>query len=233
MFAAAAACATAFRVLPHRQVAPRLPFVLRSARVGADGTATEDTFSYAGGVMSFGSRLSIDRFVPSAKQELAAAYLTEPKRVLRAVWDADKIHVIDEAAGLFDLTLKPLQFVTLRFQPRVRVKIWFDDDEASINMLSQDFSLRGLESLDRGFLSTIGVDVEGKLAALSAGEDGKGLRLKGNVAFTTSGKIPLVLRLTPERVLRVAGSAICAQILEYVKDKFLGPLITDIRRFRA
>uniref|UniRef100_A0A6U4JXM0 Uncharacterized protein n=2 Tax=Phaeomonas parva TaxID=124430 RepID=A0A6U4JXM0_9STRA len=155
--------------------------------------------------------------------------MSDPLRVLGTVWDEDKINVVDAARGDFELTLKRLNFVMLKFQPRVAVKIKWDEAERCILMDSDTFHLDGLERLDVS--KTISVDVEGRMAVVPEGKGG--MRLKGSVAFVTSGQIPRVLRLTPGRALKVAGTAINAQILEYVKLKFLGPLIGALRGWEA
>uniref|UniRef100_A0A6U4KK42 Uncharacterized protein n=2 Tax=Phaeomonas parva TaxID=124430 RepID=A0A6U4KK42_9STRA len=75
--------------------------------------------------------------------------MSDPLRVLGTVWDEDKINVVDAARGDFELTLKRLNFVMLKFQPRVAVKIKWDEAERCILMDSDTFHLDGLERRPR------------------------------------------------------------------------------------
>ncbi len=213
-----------------------------SARGGGGGKGDErEFFRLAQGKMEFGTMDQVELLLYE-EHALVRRYLTqEPTRVLYSTWDAELVD--RKAQDVFRLTTKPMSFVNLNLQPSIDVRLtasaaeYTDGDEEDYLLLVESLahSMNGMEQiLGQRFADSLKIEVQGKLRAVPppAGTRAGGpVKLVGEVAFYTSGDLPLLFSLTPRPVLQGAAIAINRRIMSYAKGKFVKNLAVDFDRW--
>ncbi|MDJ0708216.1 MAG: DUF1997 domain-containing protein [Leptolyngbyaceae cyanobacterium MO_188.B28] len=148
-------------------------------------------------------------------------YLHQPQRVIQAITDPKQIEQI--APSLFRLQLRPLQFMMLKIQPIVDLKVWTQAD-GTLHLQSLACDLRGAESLQKSFT----LKLEGKLSPHQAGTT---TELRGKADLEVQVEVPSPLRLMPEAALKTAGSAFLNGILLTIKYRLEHQLMRDYHRW--
>jgi len=211
---------------------PRQPAVSAPRLAAAAARPTlEDYYERRGADIKFGAQLRLNVPMAGATTAEMRAFLSRPQRVLEAAWDPNKIAALSptaEGVETFRLTVQPISFVLFGMKPTVDVGL-ASDKAGRITMTSHAFKLNvdggpGVDALRKKDRSTgksiadsVRVDVHG---VLDFREDGGGVTLGGFVGFDVAGRLPAIMRLTPDRLVRCACATVQQRISLYVVSRF-------------
>jgi len=191
------------------------------------------SFDRFSGDVQFGHVEKVNIELPaSPSADSISSWLKQEDRIAYAIWDKDRLTTLSAEEKLYKLRLITLQFLTFELQPDVDVLMWSEydenDDTSEVVFYFESVGFEpnfnyGLTSSSRKTKNTKGqslpmqmkIDVAGEMRVSS---DGKGL--EGTFGFTTTGKLPAPLRVTPRSALYAAGSAISNKIADFAIQSF-------------
>ncbi|HEY9611347.1 DUF1997 domain-containing protein [Allocoleopsis sp.] len=169
------------------------------------------------------------QFVASQSVEIAVPeepapiqhYLRQPQRLVYAIADPNLIKAISQEQ--YQLQLRPLNFLSLTFQPTVVLKVWADAD-GTVHLTSVGCEIRGLDYINQRFA----LDLKGKLYLVQSNGITK---LKGRADLKVSVDIPLPFSLTPKPILETTGNSLLKSVLVRIKQKLMYQLLLDYRQW--
>ncbi|TAD78968.1 MAG: DUF1997 domain-containing protein [Oscillatoriales cyanobacterium] len=147
-----------------------------------------------------------------------AEYLQQPHRV--AMSAARPGRVVSLGGDRYQLSVRPLAFAHLRFQPVVDLRVWADEAEV-VRLKSTRCDLQGIE-LGDGF----SLELFGQLRSVS-GPGGD--RLKGMVDLGVRVDLPPPLDRIPAAAMQSAGQLLLVQVLARMKHRLVERLRADYR----
>lgn len=150
-------------------------------------------------------------------------YLRQPQRLVRAIAEPERIEQLSQEC--FRLKMRPLDFMSLNFQPTVDVKVWADSD-GTVHLTSVGCEIRGLDYINERF----SLDLKGKLHP----EQNKGVtKLKGRADLKVSVDVPLPFSLTPKLILETTGNGLLKSVLVRIKQRLMHQLVLDYRQWAS
>lgn len=171
------------------------------------------------------------QFVASQSVEIAVPeqpvpiqhYLRQPQRLVHAIAES---HLIEQLSqDCFRLKMRPLDFMSLKFQPTVDLKVWADAD-GTVHLTSIRCEIRGLEFINQRFQ----LDLKGKLYPTQ----NKGItHLKGRADLKVNVEIPLPFSLTPKPILETTGNGLLKSVLLRIKQRLMHQLLLDYRQWAS
>jgi Protein of unknown function (DUF1997) len=144
-------------------------------------------------------------------------YLRKPQRLVQALVDPSRLEQL--GADTFRLSLRPLSFMHLSFQPVVDMKVWAAD-QGEICLQSIDCDIRGVDYINQRFA----LKLAGKLAPYQRGTT---TYLKGNADLRVSVDLPAPLCFTPLPLLEAAGNGLLKSVLLTIKQRLMHQLLAD------
>lgn len=169
------------------------------------------------------------QFVASQSVEIAVPeqpvpiqhYLRQPQRLVHAIADPNLIEQL--SPDRFRLQMRPLNFMTLNFQPAVELKVWADSD-GTVHLTSVGCEIRGLDYINQRFA----LDLQGKLYPYQS----NGVtRIKGRADLKVNVDIPLPFSLTPKPILETTGNSLLKSVLVRIKQRLMHQLLLDYRQW--
>jgi Protein of unknown function (DUF1997) len=177
------------------------------------------------GAVEFGSTLSLTQQLNEVGGEESwahiAEWLTNSEELAVSIWDPKYTTVLGN--DIYRLQVMELRFVTLSIQPTVDVVMKTDYFEGDTNKpiftvqsVSFDPKLQILPGMNYNAESLgIVIEVVGRLVPSKNGKS-----VTGCLSFTTSGTLPLALRILPESVMKAASDTINETISNFVAQSF-------------
>lgn len=150
-------------------------------------------------------------------------YLRQPQRIVYAIADPNLIEQLSQER--FRLKLRPLNFMSLTFQPSVDLKVWADAD-GTVHLTSVGCEMRGLEYINERFA----LDLKGKLYPYQINGVTK---LKGRADLKVNVDVPLPFSLTPKPILETTGNSLLKSVLVRIKQKLMHQLLLDYRHWAS
>jgi hypothetical protein len=169
------------------------------------------------------------QFVASQSVEIAVPeqpipiqhYLRQPQRLVHAIAETNRIEQLGQEC--FRLKMRPLDFMSLNFQPTVDLKVWADSD-GTVHLRSIRCEILGLDYINQRFA----LDLKGKLYP----SQNKGVtHLKGRADLKVNVDIPLPFSLTPKPILEATGNGLLKSVLVRIKQKLMHQLLLDYRQW--
>lgn len=150
-------------------------------------------------------------------------YLRQPQRVVQALAASSQIEPL--GGEDYRLKMRPLNFMTLRIQPVVDMRVWADE-AAAINLQSIGCELRGIDYINDKFA----LDLQGKLFP----QQQYGLTyLKGQANLAVEVELPPPFTFTPRPLLETAGNGLLLSVLSTIKHRLLHQLLNDYQAWAA
>lgn len=171
------------------------------------------------------------RFVASQSVEIAVPeqpvpiqhYLRQPQRLVTALVDPTRIEQLGNER--FRLKMRPLDFMMLRIQPTVDLRVWVKSD-GTVHLVSVGCEIRGVEYIDRRF----SLDLLGKLSPVEV----NGMTyLRGKADLTVEVDLPPPLWMTPKAFLEATGNGLLKSVLLTIKQRLMHQLLLDYRRWAS
>lgn len=148
-------------------------------------------------------------------------YLRQPQRLVHAIADPNLIKPINQER--YQLQLRPLNFLSLTFQPTVTLKVWADAD-GTVHLASVDCEIRGLDYINQRFA----LELKGKLYPV---QNNGVTQLKGRADLKVNVDIPLPFSLTPKPILETTGNSLLKSVLLRIKQRLMHQLLLDYRQW--
>ena len=148
-------------------------------------------------------------------------YLRQPQRLVHAIADPNLIKPISQE--LYQLQLRPLNFLSLTFQPTVTLKVWADAD-GTVHLSSVSCEIRGLDYINQRFA----LELKGKLYPV---QNNGVTQLKGRADLKVNVDIPLPFSLTPRPILETTGNSLLKSVLLRIKQRLMHQLLLDYRQW--
>ena len=121
--------------------------------------------------------------------------------------------------------MRPLDFMSLRFQPTVDLKVWADSD-GTVHLTSTGCEIRGLDYINQRFA----LNLKGKLYPCQ----NQGItQLKGQADLEVSVDVPFPFSLTPKPILETTGNSLLKSVLVRIKQKLMHQLLLDYREWAS
>jgi hypothetical protein len=148
-------------------------------------------------------------------------YLRQPQRLVKAIADTNLIEQLSQEC--FRLKMRPLDFMSLKFQPRVDLKVWADSD-GTVHLTSTGCEILGLDYINQRFA----LDLKGKLYPYQSNGITK---LTGRADLKVSVDVPLPFSLTPKPIIEATGNSLLKSVLVRIKQKLMHQLLLDYRQW--
>jgi hypothetical protein len=150
-------------------------------------------------------------------------YLRQPQRLVYAIADQNRMEQLSQ--DCFRLTMRPLDFLSLKFQPTVDLKVWADAD-GTVHLTSIRSEIRGLDYINQRFT----LNLKGMLYPCQT--DGV-TKLKGRADLKVNVDIPLPFSLTPKPIIETTGNSLLKSVLVRIKQKLMHQLLLDYRQWAS
>lgn len=171
------------------------------------------------------------QFVASQSLEIAVPeqpvpiqhYLRQPQRLVNAISES---HLIEQLSkNCYRLKMRPLDFMSLKFQPTVDLKVWADAD-GTVHLTSIRCEIRGLAFINQRFA----LDLKGKLYPTQK----NGItHLEGRADLKINVDLPLPFSLTPKPILETTGNGLLKSVLLRIKQRLIEQLLLDYRQWAS
>ena len=144
-------------------------------------------------------------------------YLRQPQRLVYAIADPNQIQQLDPQR--FRLKMRPVNFLSLNFQPTVELKVWVDA-KGIVNLTSLGCEILGLDYINQRFnLDLKGILYHSQINGVT--------KLKGKADLKVSVDVPFPLSLTPTPIIETTGNGLLRSILLRIKQKLMHQLLLD------
>lgn len=148
-------------------------------------------------------------------------YLRQPQRLVHAITDPRRVE--QRSPSEFRLSLRPLEFLMLRFQPVADLQVWADE-QGTIHLQSLKCELLGVDFFQRSFF----FQLQGSLSSHPAGSI---THLEGTAHLKVELQLPSPLQIVPAPVVEQAGTALLNGILLTIKYRLERQLVQDYQRW--
>ncbi len=148
-------------------------------------------------------------------------YLRQPRRLIHALTDPSRVEQLSEQC--FRLKMRSLQFLMLKLQPTVDMKVWATPD-GTVHLESVGCEIRGVDYINQRFR----LHLRGKLYPVHQGSN---TRLEGRADLKVSVELPPMFWMTPRPVIEATGNGLLKSVLMTVKQRLVHQLITDYRHW--
>ncbi|HEY9879839.1 MAG TPA: DUF1997 domain-containing protein [Leptolyngbyaceae cyanobacterium] len=157
-------------------------------------------------------------FIPVHSQPLPIQhYLKQPQRLVAALVDPRRTQELDK--GLFRLSMRPLNFMTVHIQPIVDLKIWHGHGD-TLYLKSARCEIRGNDYINQRFQLTL----DGFLMPVTTQG---GTHLEGTARLAVEVELPPPLWLTPRPLLESSGNGLLKSVLLTLKQRLSRQLLSD------
>lgn len=146
-------------------------------------------------------------------------YLRQPQRLVHAITDASRMEALGDS--IYRLSLRPLRFMSLKFEPIADLKVIALTD-GTLSLEALDCQIRGADALNRSFA----MQLQG---SLSPQRQGDCTELTGKADMTVWVEVPPPLHLMPQSVLVPAGQTFLSGLLQTIKHRIERQLVRDYR----
>jgi hypothetical protein len=168
----------------------------------------------------FNACQSVEIAVPEERVPIQH-YLRQPQRLVNALVDGSRTEQLSDEC--FRLKMRPLEFMMLKIQPTVDMRVWAQSD-GTINLESIACEIRGVGYINDRFA----LNLKGRLSPhQSAGTT----YLKGKADLEVRVELPPPLWLTPKPILEATGNSLLKSVLVSVKQRLMYQLLLDYRRW--
>jgi hypothetical protein len=168
----------------------------------------------------FNASQSVEIAVPEERVPIQH-YLRQPRRLVNALVDGSRTEQLSDEC--FRLKMRPLEFMMLRIQPTVDMRVWAQSD-GTINLESVACEIRGVGYINDRFA----LNLKGQLSP----HQSKGITyLKGKADLEVRVELPPPLWLTPKPILEATGNSLLKSVLVSVKQRLMYQLLLDYRRW--
>lgn len=150
-------------------------------------------------------------------------YLRQPQRLVHAIADPNQMKQLSQ--DCFRLQMRPLNFMSLNFQPTVDLKVWADSD-GTVYLKSMRCEIRGLDYINQRFA----LDLKGKLYPC---QNNGVTQLKGRADLKVNVDVPFPFALTPKPILETTGNSLLKSVLLRIKQKLMHQLLLDYRQWAS
>ena len=148
-------------------------------------------------------------------------YLRQPQRLVKALVDPSRVEQL--SAESFRLKMRPLNFMMLKVQPTVDMKIWAEPN-GTIQVKSLSCEIRGVEYINQRF----DLNLAGQLTPTLKGST---TYLVGRADLEVLVELPPPLSLMPKPLLEATGNGLLKSVLLTVKQRLLHQLLSDYRNW--
>jgi hypothetical protein len=166
----------------------------------------------------FNASQSVEIVVPDEEVPIQH-YLRQPRRLVNALVDPSRLEQLCEER--FRLKMRPLEFMMLKIQPTVEMRVWANGD-GTIHLRSMGSEIRGIEYINQRFH----LDLVGRL---EPHHYDNGTYLRGKADLVVKVELPPPLWLTPKPILETTGNALLKSVLLTVKQRLMHQLLWDYR----
>ncbi len=150
-------------------------------------------------------------------------YLRQPQRLVHSLVEPSRMEQLSPEK--FRLKMRPREFMMLRIQPTVDLRVWAKAD-GTIYLTSVGCEIRGVDYINRRFA----LDLVGKLAPCEV----NGITyLKGKADLNVQVDVPPPLDMTPQTILATTGNGLLRSILLTIKQRITQQLLLDYRRWAS
>lgn len=150
-------------------------------------------------------------------------YLRQPHRLVQAITDPKRIQQLEPS--VYHLELRPLEFMTVRFQPAADLKVDATAD-GTIHLESVRCEVIGVDFLQKSF----NLRLKGYLSPNACGQ---ATTLTGFAELDVDVTLPDSLQMFPNAMVEPAGNAFLNSILLTIKYRLQQQLVQDYRRWAA
>jgi Protein of unknown function (DUF1997) len=165
----------------------------------------------------FQAKQSVELFIPDAALPIQA-YLRQSARVVRALGSSESVVAL--GGELYQLRLKPINFLSLRLQPIVDMRVWTTSD-GNLHIQSVNCEILGLEQFnEQQFM----LNLVGELQPVRVRQS---MRLQGHVQLSVQVDMPMPIALTPKTILEGTGNTIMSGVLASMKQQLKKNLVAD------
>ena len=169
-------------------------------------------------ITSFFASQSVNLVVPSTTA-VARHYLRQPHRTIDAVTGTSRIDSLGD--NRFRLTMRPLSFLALTFQPVVDLRVW-TDDTGTVRLRSLGCEIRGIEFVNHCFT----LELFGYLKATEHGSADTAA-LQGIADLSVRVELPPPLRYMPRSAIESAGNRLLKGVLGTIERRLARDLVAD------
>ncbi len=148
-------------------------------------------------------------------------YLRQPQRLVNAIAESNRIEQLSQEC--YRLKMRPLDFMSLQFQPTVDLKVWADSD-GTVHLKSIGCQILGLDYINQRFA----LELKGKLYPY---QNNGVTQLKGRADLKVNVDVPLPFSLTPKPILETTGNTLLKSVLVRIKQKLMHQLLVDYRQW--
>ncbi len=148
-------------------------------------------------------------------------YLRQPHRLIYALADRRRIERLNE--NMFRLSMRPREFMALKFQPVVDLQVW-SESNGTVHVRSEGCELRGVDYINERFK----FNLVGELYPLQ--RNGQ-TWLEGGGDLKVGVELPPLFWMTPKPILEAAGHSLLQGILMTFKQRIGQQLISDYQRW--
>jgi hypothetical protein len=148
-------------------------------------------------------------------------YLACPQRIVEGLTEPGGVEVLSPES--FRLSLKPIQFLSLRFVPVATLRVYLPA-QGQLRLQSNECELLGAEGFNQHFqLSLNGL--------LNVHRQDKQLCLEGQAHLRVVVDLPPPFQLTPQAIIVTTGNALLKGILKTIQRRLKQQLLADYWRW--
>ncbi len=148
-------------------------------------------------------------------------YLRQPHRLIYALADRSRIEPLGE--NLFRLSMRPREFMMLKFQPVVDLQVW-SESKGVVHVRSAGCELKGVDYVNERFE----FNLVGELRSVQRGGQ---TWLEGGGDLRVGVELPPLFWMTPKSILETAGHSLLQGILLTFKQRIGHQLIADYQEW--
>ena len=148
-------------------------------------------------------------------------YLAVPQRIVAGLTDGGGVEQI--GADEFRLTLRPLQFLSLKFVPVAKLRV-YSPAAGELSIESQDCELLGAETFNQHFQLRLN-------GVLQTQRRDSQTQLNGKADLYVGINVPPPFNLTPKVVIDATGNSLLKGILKGIQQRLKQQLVADYQRW--
>lgn len=150
-------------------------------------------------------------------------YLRQPQRLVHAIADQNLIKQLSQEH--FCLEMRPLNFMSLSFQPTVTLNVWADSN-GTVHLTSEGCEIRGLGYINERFA----LSLNGKLYPC---QNNGVTVLRGRADLKVNVDVPPPFSFTPKPILETTGNGLLKSVLVRIKQRLMHQLLLDYRQWAS